>query len=260
MKAIVTGHTKGLGAAIAGELLGRGVAVLGLARGRSAALAERYPQLLQEVEVDLSDTVALDGFLAGQVLAQYLAGCGTALVVNNAGVVSPVGPLNEQDPAAVVRAVTLNVAAPMALAAAVVRAAAGAEKRILHISSGAGRNAYSGWSVYCATKAALDMHARAVHEDGDPRVKAVSLAPGVVDTGMQAEIRATPEERFPMRERFVQMKSQGALTAPDECARAVVDYLLSERFGSKGGGRYSGSLGAAGWQKKWGPRVRGNDD
>jgi NAD(P)-dependent dehydrogenase (short-subunit alcohol dehydrogenase family) len=233
MKAIVTGHTKGLGAAIAAELLGRGVAVLGLARGRSGDLAARYPGLMQEVEVDLSDVAALGEVLAGPVLAQYLGGCGTALLVNNAGVVSPVGPLNEQDPAAVVRAVSLNVAAPMALAAAVVRAAGDAEKRILHISSGAGRNAYPGWSVYCATKAALDQHARAVALDGDKRVKAVSLAPGVIDTGMQAEIRATPEERFPMRERFVQLKSQGALTAPEECARAVVNYLLSGRFGSK---------------------------
>jgi NAD(P)-dependent dehydrogenase (short-subunit alcohol dehydrogenase family) len=233
MKAIVTGHTKGLGAAIAGELLRRGVAVLGLARGRPGELAARYPGLLQEVELDLSDVGALGAFIAGPVLQQYLAGSGTALLVNNAGVVGPVGPLAGQDPMAVVRAVSLNVAAPMALSAAVVRAAGDAEKRILHISSGAGRNAYPGWSVYCATKAALDQHARAVALDGDVRVKAVSLAPGVIDTGMQAEIRATPEEHFPMRERFVQMKSQGALTPPDECARAVVDYLLSARFGSR---------------------------
>ena len=233
MKAIVTGHTRGLGAAIAGELMGRGVAVLGLARAKAGELAGRYPGLLQEIELDLSDTAALGALLAGPALARYLSGCGTALLVNNAGVVSPVGPLHEQDPAAVVRAVSLNVAAPMALAAAVVRAAGDAEKRILHISSGAARNAYPGWSVYCATKAALDQHARAVELDGDRRVKAVSLAPGVIDTGMQAEIRATPEQRFPMRERFVQMKSQGALTPPDECARAIVDYLLGARFGSK---------------------------
>lgn len=233
MKAIVTGHTKGLGAAIAEELLGRGIAVLGLARGRSGQLAARYPGLLQEMELDLSDTAALSALMAGPALGQYLAGCGTALLVNNAGMVSPVGPLQDQDPAAVVRAVSLNVAAPMALAAAVVRAAGDAEKRILHISSGAGRNAYPGWSVYCATKAALDQHARAVELDGGPRVKAVSLAPGVIDTGMQAEIRSTPEQRFPMRERFVQMKSQGALAAPDEAAKKVVDYLLGQRFGGK---------------------------
>jgi NAD(P)-dependent dehydrogenase (short-subunit alcohol dehydrogenase family) len=233
MKAIVTGHTKGLGAAIAQDLLERGVAVLGLARGTAPDLAARFPGLLQQVELDLSNCAALGAWLAGPSLHDYLAGCGTALLVNNAGMVSPVGPLHEQDPAAVLKAVSLNVAAPLALSAAVVRAAGDAAKRILHVSSGAGRNAYPGWSVYCATKAALDQHARAVALDGDRRVMACSLAPGVIDTGMQAEIRATPEQRFPMRQRFVQMKSEGALTPPDVCARAVVDYLLGARFGSK---------------------------
>jgi NAD(P)-dependent dehydrogenase (short-subunit alcohol dehydrogenase family) len=233
MKAIVTGHTKGLGAAIAQTLLERGVPVLGLARGAAPSLAQRYPGLLAQAELDLGDAASLGAWLAGPSLRAYLDGCGTALLVNNAGMVSPVGPLDEQDPLAVIKAVTLNVAAPMALAAAVVRAAADAQTRILHMSSGAGRNAYPGWSVYCATKAALDRHAEAIALDGSERVRACSLAPGVIDTGMQAEIRATPEARFPMRERFIQLKSQSALTPPDECARAVVDYLLGARFGSK---------------------------
>jgi len=232
MKAIVTGHTKGLGAAIAAELIERGIPVLGLARSRSAHPASA---LLTEVEVDLSDSAALAGFLAGDALADWLRDEGATLLVNNAGVVSPVGPLAQQDPLAALRAVTLNVAAPLALSAAVVRASRGERRggarRILHISSGAGRNAYPGWSVYCATKAALDRHAEAVLQDGDETVRCCSLAPGVIDTGMQAEIRATPEADFPMKERFVQMKQEGALAAPEECARKLVTLLLSEDFG-----------------------------
>lgn len=227
MKAIVTGHTKGLGAAIAAELIERGIPVLGLARSRSAHPAS---ELLTEVEVDLSDSAALAGFLAGDALAGWLRDEGATLLVNNAGVVSPVGPLAQQDPLAALRAVTLNVAAPLALSAAVVRVSRG-ERRILHISSGAGRNAYPGWSVYCATKAALDRHAEAVLQDGDATVRCCSLAPGVIDTGMQAEIRATPEADFPMKERFVQMKEERALAAPEECARKLVTLLLSEDFG-----------------------------
>ena len=228
MKAIVTGHTKGLGAAIAAELIERGIPVLGLARSRSAGAAS---SLLTEIEVDLSDAAAMSAFLAGDTLAGWLRDEGATLLVNNAGVVAPVGPLAGQDPLAVLRAVTLNVAAPLALAAAVVQASSG-ERRILHVSSGAGRNAYPGWSVYCATKAALDRHAEAVLQDGDPSVRCTSLAPGVIDTGMQAEIRATPESRFPMKERFVQLKQEGALASPEECARKLVDYLLAPRFGS----------------------------
>lgn len=232
MKAIVTGHTKGLGEAIARELLERGVPVLGLARGKAVELGSDFSRLLREVEIDLSDVAALEQLLSSGTLEEYLAGCTSALLVNNAGVVWPVGPLPEQDPAAAVKAVSLNVAAPLALSSAVTRACDG-EVRILHISSGAGRNAYPGWAVYCATKAALDQHARAVALDAQPRVKVCSLAPGVIDTGMQAEIRATPEQRFPMRERFVQMKQEGALSSPEAAGRKVVDYLLGERFGAK---------------------------
>lgn len=233
MKAIVTGHTRGLGAAIAAELIERGIPVLGLARGRADGPAS---PLLTEIEVDLSDSAALAGFVAGSALGDWLRDAGTTLLVNNAGVVSPVGPLHEQDPLAALRAVTLNVAAPLALAAAVVRASRGerrgAGQRILHVSSGAGRNAYPGWSVYCATKAALDRHAEAVLQDGDASVRCCSLAPGVIDTGMQAEIRATPESHFPMKERFVQLKQEGALAAPAACARKLVAYLLAPDFGN----------------------------
>jgi NAD(P)-dependent dehydrogenase (short-subunit alcohol dehydrogenase family) len=233
MKAIVTGHTKGLGAALARELLERGIPVLGVARGPAQELAARFPGLFEEVQLDLSDNAALAEWLAADGLRTYFAGSGKVLLLNNAGVVTPIGPLEDQEPAAVMRALALNVGAPLMLAAAVVRATPGVERRILHISSGAGRNAYPGWSVYCATKAALDQHARAVALDGDRQVRICSLAPGVIDTGMQAQIRSTPDQLFPLRERFVQLKAQGALRTPDDAGRAIIDYLLAPSFGQK---------------------------
>jgi benzil reductase ((S)-benzoin forming) len=226
-KVIVTGHTRGLGAAIAAELQSRGLAVLGLARGRSALAG------IEQAEVDMADPAALQAWLAGPTLRDFLAGADAAYLVNNAGVVTPVGPLAAQDPAAVLQAVMLNVGAPLALAAAFVQAAPESTRRILHISSGAGRNAYPGWAVYCATKAALDQHARAVQLDGDLQVLAVSLAPGVIDTDMQAAIRATPDANFPLRERFVALKDTGGLTSPEDCARNLADYLLAPGFGNQ---------------------------
>ena len=224
-KVIVTGHTRGLGAAIAAELKARGLAVLGLARGRSALAG------IEQAEVDMADPAALQAWLAGPALRDFLAGADTVYLVNNAGVVTPVGSLAAQAPTAVLQAVMLNVGAPLALAAAFVQAAPDAARRILHISSGAGRNAYPGWAVYCATKAALDQHARAVQLDGDPQVLAVSLAPGVIDTDMQAAIRATPDANFPLRERFVELKDTGGLNSPEDCARNLADYLLAPGFG-----------------------------
>ncbi len=230
MKAILSGHTRGLGAAIANELLARNIPVLGLARKRNADLEKKFPAMLQQVELDLADLASIERWLAGSTLASFGAGSKTILLINNAGVVQPVGPLPKQDAGTVASAVSLNVAAPLMLAAAVSNAVKG-DKRILHVSSGAARNAYPGWSVYCATKAALDHHARAVALDKTPGVRICSLAPGVIDTDMQAEIRATSLEQFPIRERFDALKREGSLTSPADCARRLVDYLLSERFG-----------------------------
>ena len=232
MKAIVTGHTRGLGAAIAGELLGRHIPVLALARHRNTELAQRFTAGLEQVELDLADTGSLEDWLAGDTLAGFLAGSPSVLLINNAGVVQPVGPLTAQDVTSIARAVAINVTAPMVLSRAVIAASpAAGDRRILHVSSGAGRNAYPGWSVYCATKAALDHHARAVVLDRLPGVRICSLAPGVIDTDMQAEIRATSLDNFPLRERFEAMKREGSLTSPEDCARRLVDYALGARFG-----------------------------
>jgi NAD(P)-dependent dehydrogenase (short-subunit alcohol dehydrogenase family) len=233
IKAILSGHTKGLGAAIAAELLARGIPVLGLARGAAPELSAQFAQVLEQIEIDLSDSNALGHWLGGGFLTAWLAGCDTVLLINNAGTVQPVGPLAMQDPCAVARAVALNVAAPLMLAGAVAAARPPqAACRIVHVSSGAGRNAYPGWSVYCATKAALDRHAEAVALDDSAGLRICSLAPGVIDTGMQAEIRASSLAQFPLRQRFEELKRAGELAEPADCARRLVAYLLGDQFGS----------------------------
>lgn len=109
---------------------------------------------------------------------------------------------------------------------------AGRPLRILHVSSGAARHAYQGWGIYCATKAALDQHAKAVALDNDPCVRICAIAPGVVDTDMQTEVRALPAEQFPLRERFIKMKNEGTLTPAAVAADKVVNYLLNDAFGT----------------------------
>lgn len=232
-KAIVSGHSRGLGAAIADELLGRGIPVLGLARQGNPALVAQHGGQLAEVALDLADGAALAGLLAGAALGDWIADAEQVLLVNNAGTLQPMGPLPLQEVEAVARAVAVNVAAPMMLAAALAQAGGESvrERRVLHVSSGAARKPYAGWSVYCATKAALDHHARAVQADATPGLRICALAPGVIDTAMQGEIRASTLERFPARDRFAQMQASGGLVAPAECAMHLVDYLLDEDFG-----------------------------
>ncbi|MBU6488431.1 MAG: SDR family oxidoreductase [Burkholderiales bacterium] len=230
-KAIVTGHTRGLGAAIVDALRSRGIDVLGVSRS-PAAQAARHPGDFEEVGLDLSDSEAVAQWLAGDRLTKFVGGAARALLVNNAGTLGPVGPSSVQPPLEVGRAVALNVAAPLMLSSAFCAATAEVpDRRIVHVSSGAARTPYAGWNIYCATKAALDHHARAAALDAERGLRIASVAPGVVDTDMQAQIRGVDDARFPMRERFEQMKRNGQLTSPEEAAGNLVGYLLSDAFG-----------------------------
>lgn len=227
IKAIVSGHSRGLGAAIVEALLARQLPVLGLALSALPARAG-----LSQCTLDLADPAALTAWLAGPTLHDWLADASAVWLVNNAGQVQPIAALGEQDPQAIVQAINLNVTAPLLLSNAVLAASPHCvERRLLHVSSGAARHAYPGWSVYCASKAALDHHAQAVAAERHTGVRLVSLAPGVIDTEMQADIRAASLAQFPLRERFDALKANGQLTSPQTCAEHLVAALAHPAFG-----------------------------
>jgi NAD(P)-dependent dehydrogenase (short-subunit alcohol dehydrogenase family) len=232
--AVVTGHSQGLGLAVARTLLVQGWQVLGLSRsGWPAAEATGHPGLTQ-VALDLADSAALAAWLGSPAWTQALAGASEVWLVNNAGTVQPMGPAGMQGPQAVAQAVALNVAAPLMLADALLAARPqGVALRVVHVSSGAARNPYAGWSVYCATKAALDMHARATQLDGVAGLRIESLAPGVVDTAMQAHIRGTGADRFPHVARFQALHAQGELASPAGVAARLLAHMGSDVFGQQ---------------------------
>ncbi|MGH7694287.1 MAG: SDR family oxidoreductase [Gemmatimonadaceae bacterium] len=232
--AVVTGHSRGIGAAVAAELLSREARVFGIARKDNRELARRHGDALIQLTLDLADAAAVTSWLESGVLARFVGDCDLALLVNNAGVLEPLAPLQKQEPADVTRAIAVNVGAALALSAAFVAATNDvADRRILHISSGAGRKAYAGWSVYCASKAALDHHARAVALDHTERLRISAVAPGIIDTHMQHVIRASSVEDVPNQPRFVDIWREGKLQKADDVARALVDFVLSDGFGAE---------------------------
>ena len=229
-KLIITGHTRGLGRALAELYLQRGWQVLGLARGRADMVSPK----LRQVRIDLADGAALAAWLSSGLLRDFLADAGSILLANNAGTVSPNALLGRQRPSETLSAVALNVTAPLLLAnAALAARPARVPLDILHIGSGAGRKNYPGWSVYGATKAALDHHARCVAAEGHESVRIACLAPGVVDTAMQGEIRAADEADFPMQPRFAALKEDGGLQSAEETAVKIAAYVESARFGEE---------------------------
>ena len=160
MKVILTGHSRGLGAAMASALLERGMPLLGLARQSNSALLSAYPGLLTEVCLDLADELALRRWRAAPQLSDFRGGSDeTLLVINHAGVLGPMAALDAQAPEEIAAAITINVTAPLLLSAVLAQRHAG-ELRILHLSSGAARNPYPGWSICGASNEALDPPAR----------------------------------------------------------------------------------------------------
>jgi benzil reductase ((S)-benzoin forming) len=91
---------------------------------------------------------------------------------------------------------------------------------LINISSGAGQKPVSGWSAYCASKAAVDMFTRVVATE-EPALSAWSVAPGVIDTDMQAAIRSTAREDFPAIDRFLQLKEDEAFNSGAHVAREL---------------------------------------
>ena len=185
---IITGHSYGLGAALAAAWLETGACVIGLARSNNAALAATHPGQLHETAIDLADSPAVLAYTRSDAFRHICQEADTLWLFNNAGTVAPSAPLGAQADDDITHALNLNITAPLLLANATVAHARDRERvRIVHISSGAARKPYPGWSIYGASKAALDRHAADAASEG---VRIVSLAPGVVDTAMQAGMRA----------------------------------------------------------------------
>lgn len=230
---LITGHSRGLGAALAQALMQQGHVVLGVSRKPLDAHPHQPGQLIQE-SVDLADVEALELFLARDVIQSFFKTSKQAVLINNAGLLDPIGPAGSQSGSSIIRAVTVNVAAALALSNAFIAATAHlADRRIIQISSGAARSPYAGWNVYCATKASLDHYARCLALESHRGLRVESLAPGVIDTDMQSQVRAASPEQFPMRGKFDELKASGALASPESIAAKMTAHLFSSSFGEQ---------------------------
>lgn len=176
----------------------------------------------EHLEADLSDPASWPA--VGESFRRELAGFGGERVVfvHAAGTLDPMGFAADADPERYSRNVVLNSASAQALGQMFVAAArdVGCRRHLVMLSSGAARSLYPGWSSYGAAKAAVDQWVRIVGAEQSLRggVEVVSIAPGTVDTPMQAVLRQTPEHDFPSRQKFVDLHAAGKLTDPEDVA------------------------------------------
>lgn len=241
---ILTGASRGMGQAMARQLLAPNRLLLCISRSADADLAARASSggaLLEQWQQDLADSIG-----AAQRLGQWLAaldrsGLASATLINNAGVIPRIGPLDQCPPNDLANALRVGLEAPMQLTAAFLRetgrwvdAGWRGPRKVLNISSGLGRRAMAAQAPYCAAKAGMDHFTRcsALDEAERPHgARLVSLAPGVIDTDMQVQLRGGDPAGFPDRDRFVELQRQGQLSSPEEAAQRVLAWLDRPDFG-----------------------------
>jgi benzil reductase ((S)-benzoin forming) len=220
----VTGGSSGIGRALIESVPWPGARVLNLSR--------RPAHASLHVAVDLAEPAGWR--IAAAAFERELAGFAgaRALLIHAAGTLTPIGFAGEVDAEAYRRSVLLNAAAPQILGDAFLRALAASRASgvLLFLGSGASTRVYEGWSAYSAGKAAVDHWTRTVGAEQQRRggrCRVLSVAPGVVETPMQAEVRGASVEDFPQRERFEQLHREGQLRPPAKVAQEI--WTLLER-------------------------------
>lgn len=243
---ILTGASRGMGLAMAQQLLSPQRLLLCISRSQSPDLERSAAQAgatLLQWSQDLSDSQAAAARLREWLQTLDPQSLTSATLINNAGVIPHIGPLESCPPEQLCNALRVGLEAPMALTGAFLGASAAwaaagwqGPRKVLSISSGLGRHAMAAQAPYCAAKAGMDHFTRcsALDEAANPHgARLVSLAPGVIDTDMQVQLRAGDPAAFPDRQRFVDLQRQGQLTSPEDAARRVLAWLERPDFGEQ---------------------------
>ena len=223
----ITGTSSGIGKALAELLLEDATnKVVGISR-KCTIKNENYKHFF----VDLSDTKSI---LAFEFEIENIQAPDKIVLINNAGTVGIVNHVGSMDSNDIVKSYTLNLIAPSVLINKFINTFQFQKnnKIILNVSSGAGKKPVDGWSVYCSTKSGLDMFSEVVNCEQKINsfedilnFKIYSIAPGVVDTAMQQEIRKLKKESFSKIENFISLKANNQLLNPKYVAQKYIDVI-----------------------------------
>ena len=241
---LITGGGTGIGRALAGRFADKGWRV---------TIVGRRLNLLQEVARDYPDKISIISADVGSIQDRQKIvseAKGTLdLLVHNAAVLGPVGPILDQSPEDWKSHMATNVEGPLFLTQALLLKLV-ENSRVVNISSGAAHQGIPGWGMYCTSKAALFMLGQLLKDELAQRnIWFGSVRPGIVDTPMQAGIRALEPKDFPMVEQFRQYKATGALVTSELVAQ-YLEWLLLEVSGPQLGER-EWDIRDAEWQSAW---------
>ena len=217
----ITGSSKGLGKALAELLLqNENNFVFGYSRSSSIIHKSYYHK-----HVDFTNLEAVQ-----KIKFPELKDAKNIVLINNAGIVGEIKHVGNLSNQKIVDCYTVNLIVPSMLSNEFVKTyqKTNAEKLVLNVSSGASQSAIDGWSVYCASKAGLDMFSKVLQEESNinkTKIKVLSIAPGIIDTEMQQQIRSADASNFSNINRFVEYKKNSDLASAEETAKKIIRFI-----------------------------------
>jgi NAD(P)-dependent dehydrogenase (short-subunit alcohol dehydrogenase family) len=182
---VITGASRGIGAAAACCFADAGARVVAVARDGEAVrrLAAEIGRGAEGYACDVTDLGALTAIVdrVGPV----------DVLVNNAAILGPLAPMTEADPEEWARTITINLTGAWhGMRAVLPGMVAKGGGTVITVSSGAAHHAIEGWSAYCASKAGVAMLTESLHlEYGGKGIRALGISPGTVATDMQRTIK-----------------------------------------------------------------------
>lgn len=235
--AIITGASKGLGAAIAERMINEKVGVIAVSRTENAELREKASVnnvFYQHFSCNLAVPAEIEKSF--QEILSFLESkkAEVIYVINNAGVIDPIATTGTLDHQALIANVQINLIAPVMITNILLKYAS-APLKIANVSSGAAERAIQGWSAYCSTKAGLNMFTETVaaeQKTAGASHEIIAFSPGIMDTDMQGTIRSSSKEAFNDLEKFKEYKEQGMLRPAHVVADALVNLLLEAQIES----------------------------
>jgi len=241
---ILTGASRGMGLAIARQILSSQGLLLCISRRTNPVLDSEAAACGAELipwSHDLADALGARERVQGWLEQQDPHGFTSATLINNAAVIPQISPLADCPPDQLANALRVGLEAPMQLTAAFLKVTSSwvaqgwrGPRKVLNISSGLGRHAMASQAPYCAAKAGLDHFTRCCALEEARRehgAKLVSLAPGMIDTDMQRELRSSDPAAFPDRQRFLDLNEKGHLATPEAAAARIIAHLQRPNFG-----------------------------
>lgn len=219
MHVYITGVSKGLGKELTDHFLKEGHLVTGIGRSHS-------------VEHENFSFIACDLRNLDEVLkVRFSSEDDHILLINNAGILGNIKRLSDQKIPDIKDVMTINTLAPMYLSTQLMKQTTlQTQVTIVNISSGAANKSIPSWASYCASKAALDRFSETFlfeEKEKGRNILIYSVAPGVIDTEMQEQIRKSKKVDFSSVDNFIKLKDRGELISPNYAVNKLVKLIES---------------------------------